>query len=270
VDEEEIERIGDSGDAAGRATVIRLLQVTPRLFISGCRTSEGRLRLITWRTNADGSITRLDDSGNQAGDIGELSMCHIRGNGSTRHIATSVRTPSDGLKAITWSVSTATGAIERLGDSGSTMGDATQVASALSTSGHLVISCRTTEADMRLTLIWYGVSPAGERLTRTGDSGTLAGRITTNTLMNRPYGVMSAVADRSGRLKLIKWFVNPAGAFVRVGDSGDRQAGAASLVAMVQVRALSAARVVTAVKTREKTLKLLTWDDVPKTGELVR
>lgn len=270
VDGSGISRLGDSGDAAGQATQINIMRLTSRLFVVACRTREGSLRLITWRTRADGSVVRLADSGDQAGAVVSISMDVIARSGSTRTMATTVRTPTQGLKIIAWRISTASGSIERIGDSGGSMGDGTQVATVQPSSGFLVVSCRTADSDHRLKLITYSIQDGGTVLTRVADSADQAGRISANALMSRPYGLISAVTDGSGRLKLIKWLVNPGGALLRFGDSGDRAAGTASRTALQPVRLARDSPVLTAVIGGGGKLKLITWDDESKAGELQR
>lgn len=121
-----IQRQGDSGNAAGAATQIRIVALTNTAFVTACRTSQGRLLLISWRLNADGSLTRLADSGTAAGEAKSVAMIVIRNSGADHLVATTVRTANDRLRVIAWNVNSSSGAIARLGDSGNAVGPGDQ------------------------------------------------------------------------------------------------------------------------------------------------
>jgi hypothetical protein len=71
-----------------------------------------RLRLIVWSLSANGDITRLGDSDNQAGSVSRISCAHIGGKW-----ATAVRDGNGRLKVIFWDI--IGGVPKRIGDSGS-------------------------------------------------------------------------------------------------------------------------------------------------------
>src|SRR5690606_8831469 len=111
----------------------------------------------------------------------------------------------------------------------------------------------------------------GRSLQRMADSGALAGRIGSSSIMPRPYGALSAVSTAEGTLKLIKWNVSSSGTITRAGDSAD-QAGRGGLVASLLTTRTdeveSNAPIATFVRAAEGHLFGITWDDRSATGEL--
>lgn len=112
-------RMRDSGDAAGKVHEIQLVDVTragaaPHHIITAVRVlggvSVGALKLIAWSLTADGSIARVGDSGDQAG---EATLVRAVVHGATSQLVTSVRTGSGNLEVISWTVAP-TGVITRV------------------------------------------------------------------------------------------------------------------------------------------------------------
>ena len=262
-----ITRRGDSGNQAGAATQIKVVALTNTIYVNACRTGAGILRLISWRLNANGSLTRLADSANQAGAVSEIAMSLVRSAGNVHIVATTVRRSNGRLRVITWRVRSNTGAITRRGDSGNAIGRASEIDTTMAPTGHLLVSCKTTAP--RLRVIALSINAAGTTITRRGDSGNQAGGIGKNAIAARPYGAISSVSMRNGKLRLIKWNVSAGGQVTRAGDSGD-QAGNVGLVDVMTLSGVGNAPVVAPVQTGSGSLKLLSWDDLSATGELRR
>ena len=261
-----IVRLGDSGDSAGASTLNRIVEITDTIFVSACRTASGNLMLISWRLNGYGTISRLRDSGNTAGEVSEISLTNLRNNGNNHQLATTVKAADGKLKVIVWSVSASSGVITRLGDSGSALGIGSRIGSAVTSNELLAISCKTETGSLKI--IVFSVSLNGKTVTRRGDSGDLAGRIGRNTLVARPYGVISAVSTAEGTLKLIKWAISNSGAVTRFGDSGS-EAGRVGLIALSETGRADAP-IITPLETASNTMDVLSWDDLSSTGELQR
>ncbi len=116
-----IKALGDSGFQAGKATIICSEYVEPHIITSG-RAGNGRLKLIAWKIGDDGkTITRLGDSGDQAGIINDNALMSLPGK-----LISAVRTTSDNLKLVAWHLGS-TGKITRIGDSGSSTDEVSQV-----------------------------------------------------------------------------------------------------------------------------------------------
>ncbi len=253
-----IDRAGDSGDQAGTASQIKIAALSSTLFVTACRTAGGNLMLLSWRLDSDGSLTRLHDSGNEAGAVREVSLAAIPGGAAgEQRVVTAVRTGNGDLKLILWDVSNA-GAFSRRGDSREQAGEATMIRLAMNGSDRAVTSMRGGDGDLKL--ISWRVSP--NAVSRLFDSGDQAGKIGDNALMSwadRDRAV-SAVRDGNGNLKLIAWVVGPEGVIDRDGDSYNL-AGTASLITLCPEALTGTAPIVTAVRTAEGNLKLITWNN---------
>lgn len=246
-----VTRQGDSGNQAGRASLINIVALTNTHFVTAVRTGSHRLRLILWRLNANGSLTRLSDSRNQAGVVREISVVRMSNN----RVVTPVRTDSGNLELITWRVTR--GSITRQGDSGSQAGNARNIRAIADQHGNVVTAIHTAPGDLKL-IVWRVL--ASGRVQRRGDSDGLAGATGDHDIAMSANLVITGVRTGSGNLKVIAWQTTNAGAVTRVGDS-DELAGTASLVTLNE--ALSGAPpVVTSGRTTSSDLKLISWSNV--------
>src|SRR5688572_14240336 len=82
--------------------------------------SGSNLKLISWRATGSG-ITRLADSGNQAGAASHIDIVRAK------RLITAFRTGNGTLKLTSWDVDPTTGAITRAGDSGNQGGAASRI-----------------------------------------------------------------------------------------------------------------------------------------------
>jgi Matrixin/Putative peptidoglycan binding domain len=245
-----ISRLGDSENAAGAATIIRIVAVSNNRFVTACRDGSGDLKLIGWRLEANGALTRLADSGNQAGGVSEIALTRLASN----RVVASVRDDDGSLKLISWSVSDA--AITRLNDSGNLAGAATMIRAALDQANHLVTAVRA--ANQSLKLITWNITGAGV-ITRLNDSGDLAGTTNGHDISLASRRIITGVRTADGPLKVIIWQTANNGSLSRVGDSAFL-AGSASLI--TQCEELSGAPpIVTSVRTTTNSLKLIAWSE---------
>jgi hypothetical protein len=263
----QLTRKNDSASLAGEASIIKVIGLSTTRILTACRDGSGNLKLILWSVDSDGRFARLSDSGSQAGEVSEISLLKLRSSNTEHIVCTSVRAGNGTVKVITWAVSTTANTITRRGDSGSQIGEGTQIKSAVSQFGHLVISCRSGSGN--LVLISLSVSAAAREINRIADSHSMAGEISTNSIIARSYGVLSGVRDGSGNLRLIKWQINTAGQFTRLGDS-TAQAGEAGLISLTTFVSNPGAPICSAVRDGSGNLLLITWDDDSRTGELQR
>src|SRR5262245_47697368 len=101
-------------DSSGRPVVATAVQ-----------DRDGDLKLVTWRVSQNGKvITRLGDSGQQAGAVGLVAMAGASGN----RVITAVRSASGSLLLIAWQVDPNTGAVSRLGHADDEAGAISRVA----------------------------------------------------------------------------------------------------------------------------------------------
>jgi hypothetical protein len=204
--------------------------------------------LISLQAGASGPISRLADTGSQAGSASSIDIA--RGN----RVVTSCRTSAGDLKLISWDVA-ANGAITRRGDSANQAGAATAI-KLLAISGSLfVTACRAGNGNLKL-ISW--------RLNANGSFTRLfegnAGAISEVSLLKLPlFGtterIVTAVRDGDGDLKVIVWRVSSTGAFTRLGDSGSLAGEATLIRSALDPRG----RVVTSVRDGSGDLKLITW-----------
>ena len=256
----------DSGDLAGEATCTRIMALTGRRLITACINGSGRLFLITWRISTSGSFTRLHDSGNDGPEAESVDLCLVRTLDDRYVLATAIRTPGGRAQVITWNVPTADWTISRVDDTATRIGQASMI-QCVCTNDQLVLCCANAHSE--LALIPLRMNPDGSELARgASDTEGHAGKIKTLNVLARPYGSLTTVRDKSGKLRLLKWRVTD-GRVRRLGSSGDQAGDILNAVSWVTSNAVNAP-VVTAATTHSGQPLLITWDDVDGPGELQR
>jgi hypothetical protein len=68
--------------------------------VSAVRAADGRLKLIAWRVDGGGAITRAGDSYDLAGEATRIALCSELSGGTP--VVTAVRTAAGDLKLIGW------------------------------------------------------------------------------------------------------------------------------------------------------------------------
>lgn len=115
-------RLGDSGNLAGAASLIRSALDSSGRLVTSVRDGSGDLKLIVWGISSNGStIQRLGDSGSAAGAIGGNSLATL-----TDGVVSAVRAGDGSLKLIAWTVN-ANGSLTRRSDSGTQAGAASLI-----------------------------------------------------------------------------------------------------------------------------------------------
>jgi hypothetical protein len=101
VDAGKFTRLADSADLAGE-TVGHDISLAAGRIITGVRTTGSALKVIMWQTAADGTVTRIGDSGSQAGSIDFVVQCEELA--ASPPIVTCVKTSfGENLELISWS-----------------------------------------------------------------------------------------------------------------------------------------------------------------------
>jgi hypothetical protein len=196
---------------------------------------------------------RKGDSGSAAGSVQDIAVARI----ADRRILTAVRTGEGTLKLISWNVSDS-GSVSRRGDSGDQAGSARSID--IARGQRLVTACRDGDGDLKL--ISWNVPDSGA-ISRAGDSGNQAGTASLVRIVALPPDLfLTACRDGDGDLKLISWRLNSNGGISRLGDSGSA-AGEVSEISLLALPGAGGARVITAVRTNEGTLKLIVWTVSP-------
>jgi len=244
-------RRGDSGDRAGEVSELALANRSGRQLVTAVRTGSGRLRLITWQVNTDGSVSRRGDSGTQAGTASHIDLARV----SDSRFVAACRTGSGNLKLISWNINDA-GTVSRTGDSGDQAGESTLNRILALSSTILLTACRI--ASGRLRLISWRLNADGS-LTRLRDSGNAAGTVSEISMAALPEAfprrVVTSIRTAGGALKLIAWRVESNGAITRRGDSGNA-AGAATLI---RSAIDGFGQVVTSCRTASGDLRVISW-----------
>lgn len=254
----DIHRHFDSGQKAG-AIIPHLDSVAPTQIHVDSLTAVGdsteRLKLITWRVPNDHppSIERLNDSGQQAGVIGGLSLIRVF---STFDRYVTAVAAEGGEKLISWNV-TADGNVHRMEDSGSSGLKAINGITAVGRDDFFNVVTGIWDIDKRLRLRTWRMNEGGH-FDFHHDSGNQAGLVQAPpALVGLGNGiVLSAVVTQASNLKLITWMVDNEGSLVRVGHSGNSAGQITALPAAIE---LWRDVVVTAVRDSNTRLRLITW-----------
>ncbi len=255
-------RLGDSGSQAG--TVGKIAATS---FFGGNKlatavmTSSGNLKIITWRVNSNGSITRLGDSGSQAGAVSSLSVAAM----SNELLVTAVRDGGGNVKMITWRVN-ANGSLTRRGDHTAAKGTYVRVTRLDALSGNVQAVCAFKNSSGKLTLASYKIATNGAiKFLKYGNAGAVKD-LAIDAI--RGTHVMTAVKTGSNTLKMIAWQVSGYGDFYRRGDASAGSIGGLSVNTVSSSN--SGAYISTAVSTSSGKLKVIMWRTNGNTSSVTR
>ena len=92
------------------------------IIVTAVRNGSGNLELISWRLEPNGTLSRLRDSGSQAGSVSRVTIAAI----DDSNVVTAVRNGGGNLELIGWSVAS-NGTLTRWGDSGSQAGSVSEI-----------------------------------------------------------------------------------------------------------------------------------------------
>jgi hypothetical protein len=249
---------------AGEVNAIAIDAFNDSEILTAVKNGSGNLELIAWRcAPADTVVTRVSDSGSQAGSIGEVALSVIG-----RTAITAVRNGSGNLFLILWDVPAGLGSITRIWDSGTTAGEASRIAMALLPSNIIVTAVRNGSGN--LELISWRLEPNGT-LSRLHDSGSQAGSVSRITIAAiDDSNVVTAVRNGSSNLELIGWSVASNGTLTRWGDSGS-QAGSVSEISITPMDGPGPTNdVLTTLCDGSGNLLMISWRPDPGAGSIER
>lgn len=249
---------------AGEVDAIAIDAFNDSEILTAVRNGSGNLELIAWRcAPTDMEVTRVSDSGSQAGAIGEVALSVIG-----RTAITAVRNGSGNLFMVLWDVPPGLGSLTRTWDSGTTAGEASRIAMALLPANIIVTAVRNGSGN--LELISWRLEPNGT-LSRLGDSGSQAGSVNRVTITAIDGGnVVTAVRNGSGNLELIGWGVASNGTITRWADSGS-QAGSVSEISITAMDGPGPTHdVLTTVRDGSGNLLMISWRPDPPAGSIER
>lgn len=232
-----------------------------RFVVTAVAIGSGNLRLIGWKVSEKGgSITRICDSGDQAGSVSRLAMVATL---PPELVVTAVRTEKGNLKVIAWRLDTANNKFARVSDTRDFGGPVSLIRMARD-GEHIIVG--VSNAAGNLVLQNYGIQNFGNLLYTMNAAGTIKGK-SAGAISQLALGPnFTAVRTADGNLKVIMWQAVAGGDFNRLGDSG-QQGGPVSLVDAVSFNDL----IITAVRDSGGNLKLITWriSDNGKTASMI-
>jgi hypothetical protein len=240
-----IARLKDSGQSAHAVYGLDAATLlSTDLIVTPVRTKENRLKLITWRYDNDGHLSRLADSGNNGAFVSGLSCPPLCAPG---RIFTTLR-QGERLALMEWKCNTATGTPSVI-TSGVLGSSVTGLGASLGRADSYISLVRNTAGRMQLASWSQGA------LGKLGESA--AGPV---SAVYRPVAVgnvltTAVILGCAERLRLIAWSLEPNGDIKRIGDS-ENQAGAVSRISCAHI----AGKWATAVRDGNGRLKVIFWD----------
>lgn len=181
---------------AGEVSEIGAASMSDRV-ITAVRNGGGLLELIHWSVGADGSVTRMGDSGSQGHKVGLLAITTI----ANVWFVTAGINPPGGLEVASWKVQP-DGNLKRFG-AAIYLGPVTEVSAATLSDGSVVTAVRGPQDKLRV--INWSIEADGT-VKQLGDSGEHAGVASLIRILPRgSKSMITAVQDSEANLKLIPW-----------------------------------------------------------------
>ena len=254
-----LSRLGDSGTAAGQVSAVTIAAVDSANVVSAVRNGSGNLELIGWGVSAAGQFSRWPGTG-QAGAVSEIAL--VPAADGSGDLVTAVCNGSGILELIGWRLSAAAGTIDRLADSGTEAGAATDIAacSALTPSGTTVVLAAVRNGSGRQLIIAFELiaDPAGNAvIIRTGDFGAPANdEVTDNTLTTLETGRILTAAQLDSNLHVTTYTVAQLPPTLIRPVAG----AAAGTAGFIAAGAFSGSEVLTACRNGSGDLELIGWE----------
>jgi hypothetical protein len=224
-----ITRRGDSGTQAGEATRIRIVAVSPKLFVTAFRTAEGTLKVVPWRLTDTGAVHRLAPGVTTTEKVSEIDLAVQSTSGGGGRLVSIARITgkAEAIKLISWKVA-ADGVVSRLRDSGNQAGNGSMVRVVLG--GHnYVMAAAKVGLDVKVAA--WSVAADGT-LTPRGSGLGPADITFCEGLLGHPDGAVCATRAADGRIKLAAFTTTPDGTVTLRSDSA-LQAESGTLVDLV-------------------------------------
>lgn len=243
-----IKRTGDSANQAGAIQGNAMIEVDGKIVTAVKTNNSGILRLISWRKNSNGSLSRSGDSGNQAGKIGKISATAFFGGNK---LATAVMNSSGNLKIILWRIN-GNGSFTRLGDSANQAGKVSSLSIVALSNDMLLTAVRDSNGFVKV--ISWRVN--GNNIARLNDLRIKKGTWVKLTRLEAMSGNVQAVCafkGDTGNLTLASLKVYPNGLIKCL------KFGYAGQVKALAIDAIRDTKVMTAVKDSGNKLKMIAW-----------
>jgi hypothetical protein len=242
------------------------------VLVTALRAGNGNLLLISWRLEPDGTISRLGDSGSQAGEVSLVTVAAVDGS----NVVTAVRNGSGNLELIGWGIASS-GSIQRWGDSGEQAGEVGEIAIASMLSGgpteDLVTAVQSGSGN--LLLITWRPSPGAGSIQRLADSGGQAGTASDISICSTDTS-SGPMRRGSGNLELIAFDVvgdGPGSVMIRTGDYSNEANADVTETALLTLdpgRILNAMRITRGCEQPDNHLLLTTYSLSGVAATLIR
>lgn len=246
-----ITRAGDSSAShTGAADLIGITSAMTEfgqpVVVTALRNGSGNLELISWRLEANGTVTRLGDSGSQAGAVNSVAVVALGGNLVVTAVQTShsIAHAHGNLKLIAWQISQNGAKITRIGDENHLFGEAGEVSEVAMTnmSGFQGVLTAVKNGSGNLELIAWAVNATNgfKRLKDNQSPGNTAGTASQIAIYHSGISQDSYVASMrrgSGDLELIAFNCPPTtnAPITRTGDHGSAQGNEVTETALAHI-----------------------------------
>ena len=168
-----LSRLDDSGDQAGAASAITIAALDEANVVTAVRSGSGHLLLIGWHVSPEGRLQRWEGKAGEAGEFGALAILPLASADATSDVLTAVQDGSGNLLLIAWRASPSSGTIDRLADSSSEAGAASDLAltSTVTPAGTsiVLVSMRRGAGNLGVIAFELIADTAGAVIIRTGD-----------------------------------------------------------------------------------------------------
>ncbi|MDO8123784.1 MAG: hypothetical protein Q6364_05330 [Candidatus Hermodarchaeota archaeon] len=241
-----IKRYGESGDTNEFATELVIAKTRENQLLTSIRTKEGRLKLISWQVQRDGSILPLSDSGDDGPAVTTIDLAR------RKKIITAYSTASNNLQLASWTVQK-DGEIEHVADSGPQPDVVNEIRIAMASNTIFVTVCRTNEDNLKLISWRLKKDGTFQRLDEASIPSQKISEISVQVITNRKQLVTSVGTDMN-LLKLYVWNVSSKGKIKVLGDSGF-QAGKATMIRSDYLDP----HIITSGRAGNGRLKLIAW-----------
>jgi hypothetical protein len=210
-----IYRAGESTPWPERVRAVHISAPQEDLLVTAAITRGRRLKLTSWRLQADASISACVEVASTITNVRAVKVVHWPAPGEDSLVATLARSGANQLVVQLWRIQP-NGEL-RLVSQVALPSAATQLHAVVDEQGHLIMAMRTPAG--RLRLIGWAVEQADDQLHLLFDTGEDGEPIRRCTLMSAPGGVFTAIHTTGRQLKVILWLLTPDGTLRRAAES---------------------------------------------------
>ena len=191
---------GPDGEG-GEISLVSVIDIYPDMILTAVRDGDGKLRLIAWKVDSNGGITRSSGPDGEGGEISLVSVIDIQAD----MILTAVRDGDGKLRLIAWKVDSNGGITRSSGPDGEG-GEITLLSILpLFHGSYTITAVRDGDGKLRLNL-WHLDSRTGS-IKQYSDPDACTEQINLISLVHffSESLVVTAVRDGDGKLRLIAW-----------------------------------------------------------------